>query len=973
LILSDIMMPKLDGFGLLKKLKNNISTRQIPVIFLSARAGEEAKLEGLNAGADDYLTKPFSSKELLARVSNHIAISNARRKTEKDFYNLFLQSPAHIHVFKGPDHVLEFFHPLGIAFIGKDITGMKVREALPELEGQGLFEMLDKVYHEGITVRDQTSKATFTDDNGRPTDHYFNITYLPWRDLEGRIQGVLQFTFEVTETVDLRLKAEASERKFRNIAQQAPIAMSLLMGPDHIVEIANDRVLLLWGKQYEEVIKKPVLNIFPEIVRQGFKEILDEVFKTGKPWMANEMPVSFMRNGIEEQILINLIYEPFRNENNEVEGIVAVGVDVTEQSVARIRLAETELKFRTIIEQTPSPLCIFKTREMVLEVANDASLKVWQVGREVIGKTLVDIVPEMVRQPFLELMLDVFENEITRYGFEAPAFFNRQDGTREERFFNFVYVPYRDPDGAVTGVLVLATDVTEQVQSKKQLVENEERLRIATEILALGTWEYDPVKDVIICSEKTVELFGFDPGTNIKLGDAIGAIVEEDRERVTDAIKWALNPESLGTYDIEYSLINISNKELRTIRANGQVFFDTEKKPVRFIGTALDITKVKAIENEVKASEERFRLLATTIPQIAWTTDRKGDIDYINEQWERLTGQPVSVALKTWGSLIHPDDLPVVNEKWSESLRTGKPWLAEYRLRNVKTGLYHWFSGHAQALKNEKEEVIKWIGSASDIQDFKDQASFLEKQVQERTKALKELNQSLKVSNEDLQQFAHVASHDLKEPIRKIKTFSNRLQDDYKDLLPEKGNNFLNKILSATDRMYSMIDGVLSYSTMAAADQVPEMVDLNEILKDIQIDLEVLIQEKKATLDIAPLPTLQGASVLLYQLFYNLVNNSIKFSRADVPVVIKISSSALEIEGNKFVKIVVSDNGIGFEQEQAERIFTTFTRLNSKDKYEGTGLGLALCRKIVQRHGGFISARGEKNKGAEFVILLPIK
>ena len=248
----------------------------------------------------------------------------------------------------------------------------------------------------------------------------------------------------------------------------------------------------------------------------------------------------------------------------------------------------------------------------------------------------------------------------------------------------------------------------------------------------------------------------------------------------------------------------------------------------------------------------------------------------------------------------------------------------------------------------------------------------LEQLVNERTGALKHLNQSLKLSNEDLQQFAHVASHDLKEPIRKIKTYSKRLQDDYKQLLPEQGNNFLDKILSATDRIYSMIDGVLSYSKMTSDEHPEEIVDLNKVLKHIETDLEVLIEEKKAIIEVARLPQVKGASILFYQLFYNLVNNSIKFSKANEPPRITIKSSKEQHEGNPFVRIVVKDNGIGFDPENSEKIFKTFTRLNSKDRYEGTGLGLALCKKIVQRHGGFISAKGQKNAGAEFTVLLPL-
>jgi PAS domain S-box-containing protein len=972
LILSDIMMPKLDGFGLLSKLKSAISTRNIPIIFLSARAGEEAKIEGLNAGANDYLVKPFSSRELIARVTRHITTAEIRRKTEKQFYNLFLQSPAHIHVFKGPEHVLEFFHPLGIKFIGKDITGMKIREALPELDGQGYFDMLDTVYHERKTIHLKDSKATFKKPDGTTRDHYFDITYLPWLDIDGNVQGILQFTFEVTETIEQRLKAEALERKFRSIAQQAPVAMSVLRGPKHIVEVANDKLLEMWGRTYDEVSEKSVLDVFPELVEQGFGELLSNVYKTGNPLLANEIPVTFKRNGHPSKIIVNLLYEPFRNENNEIEGILAVGTDVTEQVESRNKVAEAELKFRTIIEQTPSPLCIFKGEEMRLEVANDAALAVWQVSRDVIGKTLVEIVPEMGRQIFLDLMLDVYRNGVSRYGFEAPAYFIRENGRREERFFNFSYVPFRDNQSTVLGVLVLASDVTEQVMAKKKLVENEERLTIATDILGLGAWEYDPQRDIIFASDKTLELFGFAKVQTIAMKDVIKVISTDDKERIQQAIAWALSAESGGRFDTEYSIINQIDGKPRDLRVNGQAFFNEHRKAIRFIGSVIDVTERKKAEAEIKIREERFRLLATTIPQIVWTADASGNTDYISEQWITFTGQAPEEGVKNFGLLVHPDDTKIIGQKWREAVASSQPWEAEYRLMHLATKKYRWFLGKCLPLRDPDGKVIKWIGSASDIHEFKEQSNWLEMQVQERTKALKELNQSLKISNEDLQQFAHVASHDLKEPIRKIKTFGNRLVDDYSNLLPDKGNSFLNKILSATDRMYAMVEGVLSYSTMSAAEQASQLVDLNDVLKNIQNDLEVLIAEKNATITFDNLPVIDGAPVLLYQLFYNLINNSIKFSKENEPVKISITSSTTNLEANRFAKIVVSDNGIGFEQEQAERIFTTFTRLNSKDKYEGTGLGLALCKKIVQRHSGFITARGERGKGAEFTILLPI-
>jgi light-regulated signal transduction histidine kinase (bacteriophytochrome) len=220
------------------------------------------------------------------------------------------------------------------------------------------------------------------------------------------------------------------------------------------------------------------------------------------------------------------------------------------------------------------------------------------------------------------------------------------------------------------------------------------------------------------------------------------------------------------------------------------------------------------------------------------------------------------------------------------------------------------------------------------------------------TEKLRSANRELERSNEDLQQFFHVASHDLREPLRKIETFTNRVTDEFGNLLTEKPKQYLSKVQSAIQRMYAMIGGVLSYSAVDAVEDFAEVVDLNLLMENIKTDMEVLIEQKSASLSYADLPKIKGIKILLYQLFYNLINNSFKFSKQHVNSVITVTSQ-IEIDS---IKIWVEDNGIGFEPHQATLIFDTFKRLNSKDKFEGTGLGLALCKKIVERHGGSIEA-----------------
>jgi light-regulated signal transduction histidine kinase (bacteriophytochrome) len=247
----------------------------------------------------------------------------------------------------------------------------------------------------------------------------------------------------------------------------------------------------------------------------------------------------------------------------------------------------------------------------------------------------------------------------------------------------------------------------------------------------------------------------------------------------------------------------------------------------------------------------------------------------------------------------------------------------------------------------------------------------LEQEVLERTAELKSTKENLQRSNEDLRQFAHAASHDLKEPVRKIKTFNNRILEDFSDALPDTVKTYLDKIGNATDRMFLMIDGILNYSKMGNIEHLIELVDLNKILYEVINDLELVIQQKSAQITSAGLPEIEGHRVLLYQLFYNLILNSLKFAKANRPSLINIECKIIMQHQEKFYQIEVTDNGIGFEQEYSETIFGTFARLNPADNYEGSGLGLAFCKKIVHRHNGYITATGEQGKGATFTILLP--
>jgi PAS domain S-box-containing protein len=373
---------------------------------------------------------------------------------------------------------------------------------------------------------------------------------------------------------------------------------------------------------------------------------------------------------------------------------------------------------------------------------------------------------------------------------------------------------------------------------------------------------------------------------------------------------------------------------------------------------------------KLKESEEHFRNLTQALPQLVWVTDTDGKQEFISERWKEYTGlDPYDD--KTWALIVHPEDNQVLNQIWGKSKKTGTTYKAEARLKG-RDGEFRWFHVHGEPIRSEKNEIVKWVGAFTDIHEQKLAEAMLRHNEERLEFLVKKRTEQLERSNDDLQQFAHVASHDLKEPIRKIKIFSNLLQEEFNSSFNDNAKLYLSKIQSATERMLLMMEGVLSYAALDGYQQGLEELDLNEILHSVETDLEMVIQKKKAVVLMDPLPKIQGYPILIYQLFYNLISNALKFSRTDIMPHIQIHYKTIVVDDKDYAQIRVIDNGIGFDSKYAERIFHTFARLNARDEYEGTGLGLSLCKKIVNRHQGFLKASGKPNLGAEFIVELPI-
>ncbi len=371
----------------------------------------------------------------------------------------------------------------------------------------------------------------------------------------------------------------------------------------------------------------------------------------------------------------------------------------------------------------------------------------------------------------------------------------------------------------------------------------------------------------------------------------------------------------------------------------------------------------KKAEGELKIKVEELRSILHSIPQIAFTLSPEGKLEFYNEHWQRLIGPEAEMATP------HPDDRHVRHDL-DAAIGRGEAFQAELRIRLLPEGEYRCHLLRIVPVQQEGQ-LVNWVGTFTDIHERKMASDVLETAVKERTGELLLKNAELETSNHELQQFASVASHDLKEPLRKIQMFGSIMQKGVRQSGPDKLEEGMGKIISIADRMSTLINDLLSYSRLSVTSAF-RPTDLGELINAVIADFEFPIVEKGAQIQVGPMPAIDVIPGQMRQVFQNLISNALKFSRSGIPPRISITAG-IHSEGEEpAYTFTITDNGIGFDEAYLGKIFTIFQRLNDPAAYEGTGIGLAIVKKIVDKHRGSITARSTPGAGASFILTLPV-
>lgn len=685
------------------------------------------------------------------------------------------------------------------------------------------------------------------------SERYWKASNKPVFSVNGEITYIIHTAEDITQQViaaemNKQMKGlEESEQDLRSLVLQAPIGICVMDAATLVSQIANDSFVEIAGRPLNEIVGWMYWDTFSE-ARPYYEEALNKVVQQGVTFRANEVEVPLIRHGKREVVHVTFVYEPLKDISGAVKKVVVWVLDNTPQVRARRKVEESEAKFRLMAESTPVLIAVAD------ETGNATYFnKPWTelTGRpmqELLEFGWVDLVHPDDREGYVKVYLDAHaikgpfagEFRVLNYG-------------NEYRWLLAHGVPRFNMDNTFAGYISACTDITEHKEVQQELQTALEQMRLSKEAAELGTFDLDLEKGTMHWDDRCRTLFGISHHNEVTYEkDFTGGLHPDDRERILQVIdRLFVKSISNGDYDVEYRTVGAEDGIVRWVRAKGKVYFNDQEKPVRFIGSVLDITeKVTALQKIEKLVEERTKELA---------------------------------------------------------------------------------------LAND---------------------------------ALQAMNKELQRSNAHLEEFAHAASHDLKEPIRKIHFFTNQLKQQFATHLQEAELRAFSRIENASQRMSSLIDDLLLYSHVSQKPHEKESVDLNENLQRVLEDLDLDIQEKGGVITADSLPVVKGYKRQLQQLFQNLLSNAIKYSKTNVPPRINIRATTACENNIPYYVISIEDNGIGFEPEHAGKIFQMFTRLHGKNEYSGTGVGLSIVKKVVENHNGLIKVESTPGKGSTFRVLL---
>ncbi len=780
--------------------------------------------------------------------------------------------------------------------------------------------------------------------------HYVDFSMKPVRDEEGKIIMLLPEGRDITERKQAEDKLRDSERMFRAVVDQTYQFIGLLKTDGTLIDV-NETALAFSGIVKSDVMNKPFWEgpwwtHSPELQ----EKVRDAVKRTAQGDFVRFEATHPAKDGSLHYIDFSM--KPVHDDEGRIIMLLPEGRDITERKQAEDKLRKSERMFRAVVDQTYQFIGLLKTDGTLIDVNETALAFSGIVKSDVMNKPFWEG-PWWTHSPELqEKVRDAVkrtaQGDFVRFEATHPA----KDGSLH--YVDFSMKPVHDTEGRIIMLLPEGRDITDRKAMEEALRAERDKAQQYLNIAGVIMVVLNPDQTIALINKKGCGILGWAEAELVGANWFDRVVPEAERALVKDAFQNLMAGDVAPVEHYENSILT-KNGDTRIIAWYNTILRDEKRRIIGTLSSGEDITERKKTEAALKESEERFSQIVNRAVVGVFRTALDG---------MALLANPAVMKMFDFDSVESFNAAGGVTNFY-QNLEDRQRLFAEI----MKGPVY----GMEIPFYRRDRSVMILSLSAKLVRDDKGNPLFIEgtlEDVTRRQEAEQQLQHTmaeLKRSNRELEEFASVASHDLQEPLRKILTFSDRIKSRSGAALDQESQDYFGRMQNAASRMQNLINDLLSYSRVTTQAKPFVSVNLDELAHDVLVDLELRIRPGLDRVDIADLPTIEADPGQIRQLLYNLISNALKFRRADQPALVKVEGG---IDKDRCL-IRVRDNGIGFDEKYRESIFGIFKRLHSRAEYEGTGVGLAICKKIVERHGGSITAYSTPGQGATFEAVLP--
>jgi PAS domain S-box-containing protein len=784
--------------------------------------------------------------------------------------------------------------------------------------------------------------------------------------------------------------------------------------PKGVIQTLNAGALRKLGYESEEIIGKvtPAILHDPQEVKQKALQLSQELGHPIEPGF--EVFVAKARLGITDEntwtyirkdrsrFPVRLSVTALHDQAGHLTGFLGVGKDITHQQQAERSFRESEARFSEVFRHAAIGMALVSPEGHWIKVNASLCKLVGYSQQELLALTFQDITHRDDLTLDLNEVEQLLAGEIDSYDIEK-RYVHKQG--HEVWVLLSVSLVRGDHDQPLYFIAQIQ-DVSQRKQAEAILRRSNAGLE---QLVYDRTAQLEQAYQKLKLSEATYQdLYDNSPDMHVSV-DADTAKVVQCNQRLCDALGFSkdeildrpifdlyhpdCHPEAKIAFQTFAQTGEVQDAQLQLRRQDGsklevslnvQAVRDQEGNILHSRSSWRDVTERKRLEAQLQQvnaeleqrvqertqqlevanqslqhSQERLELALAASGNAWWHWNIVTDEHEWSPQLSTMLGYAegeLKASTFTWESLVHPDDLPrVIEQRMAHFNDESVSYCLDYRMRS-RSGDWKWIANLGKVVERDQQgQPVRIAGMKYDISD--------RKQAEEQ---LRQLNRELQRSNQELDQFAYVASHDLQEPLRMVKSFTELLAQRYQNQLDDQAERYMSFITDGAIRMQALISDLLAYSQVGRFEMAVQPTPLGEIVAQVQSDLQQVVQDRKAKIEVESLPIIFADPTQIRQLMQNLLVNAIKYCQADIPVV---QIRATSTDENWIIS--VQDNGIGIDPQFAERIFVIFQRLHNKDTYSGTGIGLAICKKIVERHQGMIWVASQEGQGSTFSFQLP--